>query len=404
MSVILVGRFLEDRSTTSIAYKRYGETQEDTYPTYSICFKGTHFYWRYELAIFNEYELYSHQWENVLRGESAVTYHYEATSRLYRKHQFIIKQWSKFDSLHFEIKDILEKVNFTAMYSTHSEFHDSDFIGNVSEDHPFHFGYQTPEMICFTRNSKSNTIRSEDVLMFNEAIQYDPHIFPHKNITDKNAHIDIYVHYPGQFIRSLDSPSFTSSFLDYHWDKTLELKLSQGTILRKRSDYASQCKNITDYDRHFQEVVCNKTDTSCIPPYWKKSLDGVLDLKECATQTQMKAIYNHMMNYKDLLDHSDAPCIDMYNAVASNWNARQGRNDTKQKIIKFLYTEKYYEEIQYSKAFDVEGFISNLGGFVGIFLGYSLMQLPGLLGRYMLVFFLVYSKCVMAISLYIINK
>ena len=41
---------------------------------------------------------------------------------------------------------------------------------------------------------------------------------------------------------------------------------------------------------------------------------------------------------------------------------------------------KYYEEIEYSKDFGSESFISNLGGFIGIFLGYSMMQLPELLG------------------------
>ena len=43
------------------------------------------------------------------------------------------------------------------------------------------------------------------------------------------------------------------------------------------------------------------------------------------------------------------------------------------------YDETMYEEIEYSKDFGVESFISNVGGFVGIFLGYSMMQFPELL-------------------------
>ena len=47
----------------------------------------------------------------------------------------------------------------------------------------------------------------------------------------------------------------------------------------------------------------------------------------------------------------------------------------------FNYQEQYYQELRYLPGFDVETFISNIGGFVGIFLGYSMMQFPELLGK-----------------------
>ena len=47
--------------------------------------------------------------------------------------------------------------------------------------------------------------------------------------------------------------------------------------------------------------------------------------------------------------------------------------------IKFIYTERIYEEIKYNKAMGPEGWISNVGGFVGIFLGYSMLQIPEIL-------------------------
>ena len=44
------------------------------------------------------------------------------------------------------------------------------------------------------------------------------------------------------------------------------------------------------------------------------------------------------------------------------------------------YTQDYFEEINYLEAFNFETFFSNVGGFVGIFLGYSIMQVPELIG------------------------
>ena len=98
-------------------------------------------------------------------------------------------------------------------------------------------------------------------------------------------------------------------------------------------------------------------------------------MKDCTTPKQLKGIYNYIKNYDGVLANHTGPCTDMYNAVAWNWNPKQDRAASNNTIIKFMYLEKYYEEIQYSKAFDVEGFISNLGGFFGIFLVYSLEDL-----------------------------
>ena len=77
------------------------------------------------------------------------------------------------------------------------------------------------------------------------------------------------------------------------------------------------------------------------------------------------------------------PCIDMYNIAGWNW-LDVDRNKSHEEVrIKFTYGEQYYQELEYLPDFDLETFISNVGGFVGIFLGYSLMQFPDLIGKYL---------------------
>ena len=80
-----------------------------------------------------------------------------------------------------------------------------------------------------------------------------------------------------------------------------------------------------------------------------------------------------------LANHST--CINMYNIVVWNWLDVEGTNSTEEAPVKFVYQEQYYQELEYLPDFDLETFISNVGGFVGIFLGYSLMQFPELLGK-----------------------
>ena len=131
---------------------------------------------------------------------------------------------------------------------------------------------------------------------------------------------------------------------------------------------------------NIKSSICNDNEIRCIPPFWKNNLRGLTDLERCTTRTQLKRIYCHTKNYKSLLANLTSPCIDMYNFVGWNWNKRKDTMDLGQTVIKFLYLEKFYQEIRHSEEFGFESFISNLGGFVGIFLGYSLMQLPDLLG------------------------
>ena len=94
---------------------------------------------------------------------------------------------------------------------------------------------------------------------------------------------------------------------------------------------------------------------------------------------QLKGANEKREDYKKMLDDHEQPCIDMFNSVVWNWLENVHTCD-KCFFVEIQYLEKYYEEIQQLKDFDFQDFISNLGGFIGIFLGYSMMQIPELLG------------------------
>ena len=51
-----------------------------------------------------------------------------------------------------------------------------------------------------------------------------------------------------------------------------------------------------------------------------------------------------------------------------NWN-----------LLEFLYLTNEYEEIQNAKSIDLENLFSQIGGSVGILLGYSILQIPTLI-------------------------
>ena len=55
--------------------------------------------------------------------------------------------------------------------------------------------------------------------------------------------------------------------------------------------------------------------------------------------------------------------------------------DGKYITIKVSYMERSYQETENVQDFSFESFFSSLGGFIGIFLGYSMLQIPELLNN-----------------------
>ena len=197
MSVILIARFTDDRSTTTIAYKKYSKSFEDIYPTFTLCFTGTaEFHWYYELNLFQELGLNSLEYERMLKGKPAFKYQYDLSSKLYKRHSAtkFNDSYQSSEPYHIKISDRLIQANFTAENSMHSTFDRSKKVTKTSLEPPFNVGFQTPDKICFTRNSNFvlGLIRLEDSLALNTNLL--------NNVMYENTNMEIYIHYHYYYI------------------------------------------------------------------------------------------------------------------------------------------------------------------------------------------------------------
>ena len=375
MSASFVRRFNENDNATSITYKKFSKKPEDLYPAFSVCFRGTNFHWYQDIDIYDAFELRPEQYGMMLKGETVFRYEYDASQRLFRKRPTFVNNGSssEYKNFHLQFSNFLIEANFTTLNQTHSRSHATKNTGQFSEL-PFTISYQTPEVICFARDSTyvSNLIRMEDVLTFNRSLMED--------VLYEDTDIQIFIHHPNQLIRSLAIPSFTSSFSDYQHDKLLSFKMAQSTMIRKRPDYNDPCNiAIQDYDRYLMNAVIN--EIKCIPPYWIETIQDVIGVDICVSQDQLQTVYKNLTEWESVVKRYDRPCVDMYNIVGWNWVDVEGATKSDEIRITFHYQEQYYQELEYLPDFDAETFISNIGGFVGIFLGYSLMQFPELIGK-----------------------
>ena len=159
--------------------------------------------------------------------------------------------------------------------------------------------------------------------------------------------------------------------------KQLEFKISQIKQLRKRSDSSNPCsKQVDDYDKYYQQQIFKKL--GCVPPYWKKLMPDGKFFEECITSAKLREAHRIINDPKTVLEFSEIPCNEMILLSIDSINDEPTPKPNGISMA-FFYTEKTYEEIQYSRLMGFESWLSNVGGFIGIFLGYSILQIPEIL-------------------------
>ena len=80
------------------------------------------------------------------------------------------------------------------------------------------------------------------------------------------------------------------------------------------------------------------------------------------------------------MDTYKPPCNDM-KIVSSVLQQPHGYTDT-YLYVEFLYMEETYQEIENRREFTIASFFSDTGGYVGMILGYSLLQTLTEIGKF----------------------
>ena len=373
MTITQIVRYLENRDASTIAYKKLNQTPRDRYPTFSICFRGADIFWNQRRFLFDTFGITSSQYVQLLKGDG-FKYEYDIVTRLYRKELMTMNNVSikDFKKVLLHPSDIFVGTEFVTLPNFHVSQLDDRIYGSEGKEvtqGSFHIGYQSLDEVCFTRNSTDelNTIRDYDLLSLKRSLlKFGIHL---------SIQLRIVVHYPGQLIRSLSSPKFESTLGYYAKNKLLELKISHVTILRKRPDSNERCnEKDQDDDLKLHRLIVKRI--GCIPIYLKNLEIGNTELKICNKPRELKTAFDQIMNYKRVMSTYDPPCVEMTNLVQFTRNVVQLKSDF---LIKISYTEDFYQEIENVRDFSFETFWSSVGGFLGIFLGYSVLQIPDLL-------------------------
>ena len=237
MTCTQIVRYLENRDASSISYRRFNQTPRDRYPTYSFCFTGTSVNWFNDLLMFNELGITPAHYENILKGEIGYKYDYQRRTRLYKKVPLDIRNISGpgLERFSLNASNILKGFEFIDPSLKLNEYYGKHMNANSLKPDPLYISHQTPDTICFTRDSNfsGDSIRLQDIIFL------ERFLLPSKNY-DYGLYDDIefqiILHYPGQLLRTFHKPSYKSTIGLYDKTKVLELKIAMVTLLRKRSN------------------------------------------------------------------------------------------------------------------------------------------------------------------------
>ena len=367
-------RFREDADVSSISFQLFNDQPKDLYPTVTFCFSRVQ-----TLFLGCNKGIYHQEFLSERLGIDNCRFEQVLSGKNFGPNWFNISQFLDMD---INMATIRANVALTKVWSIdhtdkRAKFWDNQKNNSIVPDIPVYVSHRTPKKICFSRKTKYDVglIRSNDVFTF--------------NLTYLNLHgnlrLDVFVHYPGQTIRALDSFGTKKITIFPYTDdqyETWTLLLSQFNVLRKRSKPRQTCTSHLDDDTSLRDIAINRV--GCVPVYWMKLDETTKHLPPCQTYYGFNQLYKLISNVPQFLTSVAEPCIRMTTQVhlekekietQTMWAAGNGYHSL---TIQIKYDDDMYQEIENKKEFEFKSLWCNIGGLMGIFLGVSLSQLPQL--------------------------
>ena len=191
------------------------------------------------------------------------------------------------------------------------------------------------------------------------------------------------IHYPNQRLRyskmkiDWDAKEPKSTDLNSYGMKFYITGLE---VMRKRNTKRTPCNEYGTLDDNTIRRRLIK-EIGCVPPYWTIRKQGLKI--DCSDQRQLEEYFQ--MNITEF----KVPCRRMtqisflYSEYVSDYyHSRLGIIPIESQgmfFVTLMFPDSRYKQIEMLREVNMQSLIGNAGGFVGICLGYSILQLPSLL-------------------------
>ena len=350
LGMVCILEFRKDEDLTEVSFKRFHEDEESIYPEISICISDAYL---------------EDRLKSIGDGINAITYEKFLEGELWDERMSVID----YNNVTKNIKDYLLGTCIK-----------KEFNGNCK---PFNASITTfvnQIRKCFTIHNPKKTS-----MMFVEA-KLNASLFP-QFIRPLGFRFVLRFPFPNQLFRSAvsafgnwpDRVNKPKSFL-------MDFRMSNVQVVKRRDKPSKRCYDWKKYDRMVFEDILQ--EVGCTPVYWNKNSS----LPACKDKTKMKALFDKFYEKYFPIDptiKNIPPCIEAQYVQIGYKDLPKDNLETKKPVdqnngvdkgdwfkIRLWYRSTTYMEIKQVEAYTFESLVGNGGGYVGLFLGYSLSQLP----------------------------
>ena len=190
---------------------------------------------------------------------------------------------------------------------------------------------------------------------------------------DNKRGLGVVLHYPYQIYRATWWKNFwptRSQNSSKTYKVSFDVRGMEG--LRLRDKPQQTCKDgFPNYDEDVLKEILAKQE--CRPPY--ATAPQIL----CSNQSALKSIRSKLVDHWKGVNFRHLPCngMEKVNYEVSERDLEEA--DPAYIEIDFWHRDLTYKEVKMICAFDMSALVGNVGGFIGLFLGYALVMIPGLL-------------------------
>ena len=183
----------------------------------------------------------------------------------------------------------------------------------------------------------------------------------------------VYYHYQKQFFRA----SFSKKILWPHVEsgKVMEIRVHADGIevLQRRSRLGDECSPYSNYWNYDDKTLLESiSHEKCRPPYWNATFGSEL----CETKQELRGLAMQVWNRYHGNLNATPPCRELKQILVEYDYKDTERTDGSFYNLRVMFLNPTFKEIKEIQAYSFGNFVSDVGGYLGLFLGYALVQIP----------------------------
>ena len=384
LSMICYGiyRYLLNEDVSTIQFRRFNGIDKDIYPTFTLCFSGFGIYNRRKIRSLTSGD--NKEYRNFLLGR----YWNEEFLKLAQK------------NITLEARDIITELSMHAQ-DEEGEIPIFEWKNGKQYEHvsSFYESYISAHDKCFSFDINIQTLpalKVNDLTRIETKLEgYYGGLFTSAYAAGR-LNLFVLLAYPRQLMRQF--PVVELRNMQARQPKNIVNVDTQGMeVIQQRSKSSSTCKEdwLNDDNQIIDQLI---SKVGCRLPGWNTTLN----IPVCDSQDDFAALQVPLISTVDMkfLKNYIQPCRQIFTVISTSSIKRPTLEDLKNKdwenndtftMLNIHFKSVGYKELINVRAFNEESLIGNLGGYIGMFLGFAIWQVPDFLS---FVFGKMKSQCV----------